>query len=153
MPDRRELFQEDVKVPSPQFLTTHWSVVVSAGQDSTDASLMALEKLCRAYWYPLFAYVRRRGYDPEQAKDLTQAFFAQVIGRKYISDANPERGRFRTFFLTSLSHFLANEWHRDHAQRWGGNVEFISLDAAQEQESRGVDPGHDWGPDPIYERR
>lgn len=153
MPESREPFQRDALNASHQFLTTHWSVVVSAGQDQTDASFAALEQLCRAYWYPIFAYVRRKGYNVEPAKDLTQAFFAQVIGRKYMADANPERGRFRTFLLTSLNHFLANEWDRGQTQRRGGGVEFISLDFAQEQESRGTDPGHEWSPDRIYERR
>ena len=152
MSENPEPLRADAR-PSPRFLTTHWSVVVSAGQAADEEALAALEQLCRAYWYPLFAYVRRRGYSEEQAKDLTQAFFAQVISRGYIADANPERGRFRTFLLTSLGHFLANEWRRDQAQRRGGGVEFISLDFAHEQEERAGDQAHDLTPERIYERR
>jgi RNA polymerase sigma factor (sigma-70 family) len=135
------------------FATTHWSVVVSAGKGGSEAAFVALDRLCQAYWYPLFAYVRRRGYAEDQAKDLTQAFFAQLIGRNYLSDANPELGRFRTFLLTSLNHFLANEWSRGHAQKRGGGVEFISLDYAREQEGRSLDPGHELTPERIYEKR
>lgn len=135
------------------FLTTHWSVVVSAGRTESEEAFAALEKLCRTYWYPLFAYLRRRGYGEEQAKDLTQAFFAQVISRRYVADADPERGRFRTFLLTSLNHFLANEWDRGQAQRRGGGVEFVSLDVAREQEGPGIEPGHDLTPERIFEKR
>lgn len=134
------------------FATTHWSVVVSAGKTGSEAAFVALEKLCQAYWYPLFAYVRRRGYNEDQAKDLTQAFFAKLIDRNYLSTANPELGRFRTFLLTSLNHFLANEWNRGQAQKRGGGVEFISLDYVHEQEDRVIDPGHELTPERIYEK-
>lgn len=140
-------------IPAAHFVTTHWSVVVTAGQAQTDEAFHALEQLCRAYWYPLFAYVRRRGYSEEEAKDLTQAFFAQVIDRKYLADARPERGRFRTFLLTSLHHFLANDWHRSQTQRRGGGLEFVSLDYAHDQEQRGIDPGHELTPERLYEQR
>ena len=135
------------------FLTTHWSEVVSAGRSDSAEAFAALERLCRSYWYPLYAYVRRRGYGEEQAKDLTQAFFAQVISRHYIAEADPDRGRFRTFLLTSLNHFLANEWDRGQTQRRGGGLEFVSLDYAREQEERAAEPGHDQTPERLYERR
>ena len=136
-----------------QFKTTHWSVVVLAGANRSEGAFVALERLCRTYWYPLFAYVRRRGYTEDQAEDLTQSFFAQLIERNYLSDANPELGRFRTFLLTSLSHFLANQWNRGQAQKRGGGVEFISLDYVREQEERSLDPGHELTPERIYEKR
>jgi RNA polymerase sigma factor (sigma-70 family) len=135
------------------FATTHWSVVVSAGKTGSEAAFVALDKLCRAYWYPLFAYVRQRGYPEEEAKDLTQAFFAQLIRRNYVAAANPELGRFRTFLVSSLNHFLANEWKRGQAQKRGGGVEFISLDYVHEQEGRSLDPGHDATPERSYEKR
>ncbi len=136
-----------------QFTTTHWSVVVSAGQSDSAAAMAALESLCRAYWYPLFVYARRRGCDEEQAKDLTQAFFAQLIGRNYLAEANPELGRFRTFLLTSFRNFLSNERDREQAQKRGGGYAFVSLDFAREQESHEADPGHDMTPERLYERR
>src|SRR5258708_4284561 len=135
------------------FATTHWSVVVSAGKTGSEAAFVGLDRLCQPYWYPLFAYVRQRGYTEDQAKDLTQAFFAQLIGRNYLSAANPTLGRFRTFLLTSLNHFLANEWDRAQAQKRGGGVEFISLDYVREQEKRSLDPGHELTPERIYEKR
>lgn len=136
-----------------QFTTTHWSVVASAGREVSEASSAALEKLCRAYWYPLFVYVRRRGYREEQAKDLTQSFFAQLIRRNFLSDANPARGRFRTFLLTAMRNFLANEWDHAQAVKRGGEVEFISLDQAHLEDARTYDPGHDVTPERLYERR
>lgn len=136
-----------------QFTTTHWSVVTSAGREVSEASSAALEKLCRAYWYPLFVYVRRRGYGEEQAKDLTQSFFAQLILRNFLCDANPARGRFRTFLLTAMRNFLANEWDHSQALKRGGGVEFISLDLAHAENAALHEPGHDCTPERLYERR
>jgi DNA-directed RNA polymerase specialized sigma24 family protein len=93
-----------------RFLTTQWSVVFAAGEGASDRSSEALATLCELYWYPLYAFVRRRGYDPDAAQDLTQAFFARVIEKAYLRDATPTRGRFRSFLLGSLKHFLANEF-------------------------------------------
>ena len=101
----------------PVFVTTHWSVVLSAKDKGTPRSAEALEKLCKTYWYPLYAYVRRRGHSPADAEDLTQAFFARLLERNYVADANREKGRFRTFLLTALNHFLADEWDRLKAQK------------------------------------
>jgi len=139
--------------PSYQFTTTHWSVVVSAGQKDSQEALAALDRLCRTYWHPLFVYVRRRGHSEEEAKDLTQAFFTQLLAKHYLADADRERGRFRTFLLTSLSHFLANERNREQAQKRGGGFEFISLDYAREHGERSIDPGHEATPEKIYEQR
>ena len=91
------------------FATTHWSVVLAAGHSSVPGAQQALENLCHAYWYPLYAYVRRRGHSPEEAQDLTQDFFARFLEKKYFKLADPARGRFRSFLLTALNHFLANE--------------------------------------------
>lgn len=111
------------------FHTTHWSLVTLAADPGAPDSLAALEKLCRAYWYPLYAYVRRRGHDVDEAHDLTQGFFAVLLEKNYVADADMNRGRFRTFLLTSISHFLANEWHRKRAQKRGGRLARFSLDA------------------------
>lgn len=135
------------------FRTTHWSVVVLAGQGESAEASAALEKLCRAYWPPLYAYVRGRGYDRHQAQDLTQAFFAQLLEKKHLALADRERGRFRNFLLASLNHFLANEWNRERAQKRGGGGEFVSLDAVLEQEDRPMELSHDLTPERLYERR
>src|SRR5438105_4219408 len=113
---------------SGYFPSTHWSVVLAAGQRSNPAAQAALEQLCKAYWYPLYAFVRRRGYSPEDAEDLTQSFFARLLERDYVKQADRERGKFRTFLLTALSHFLADEWDRAHRFKRGGAHQFIAID-------------------------
>ncbi len=117
-------------VGQPLFATTHWSVVLAAGQEDTPQSAAALEQLCRTYWYPLYVYVRRRGYGVEDAQDLTQQFFAGFLEKKTFSVADPARGRFRTFLLKSLQHFLADDWRRTHRAKRGGGAFELSLDGA-----------------------
>ena len=105
---------------SPQFVTTHWSVVLSAREQASLSSDQALEKLCRTYWYPLYAHVRRLGHSPHDAEDLTQEFFARLLEKNYLQTADRAKGRFRTFLLVALEHFLANDWDRQRAQRLSG---------------------------------
>ena len=93
----------------PVFATTHWSVVLKAGRDDSPNVSEAMAQLCRAYWYPLYAYVRRKGYDAQDAQDLTQEFFARLLARNYLSVADRNKGKFRSFLLGSLEHFLARE--------------------------------------------
>ncbi len=114
--------------PGDVFATTYWTVVLAAGKRSTPQSDHALEELCRTYWFPLYAYVRRRGHSKEDAEDLTQAFFARFLARNYLEGLSAERGRFRAFLLASLKHFLANEWDRSQRQKRGGGVTPLSLD-------------------------
>ena len=102
------------------FPNTRWSLVLAARQPQSPESAAALEAICRAYWYPLYAYVRRRGYSPADAEDLTQEFFAWLLERKWLGKADPQRGRFRSFLLTSVSNFLSNEWDKAKAQKRGG---------------------------------
>lgn len=113
--------------PRRIFATTQWSVVLTAGRGEFELAQDALESLCRAYWYPLYAYVRRRGYSPADAEDLTQEFFAWLLERKWLGKADPQRGRFRSFLLTSISNFLSNEWDKTRAQKRGGG-KIISLE-------------------------
>ena len=109
------------------FVTTHWSLVLSARDPQSPRSAEALEKLCRAYWYPLYAYVRRTGQSRENAEDLTQAFFARLLEKNYLEAAEPERGRFRSFLLMALKRFMANEWHKAHAQKREGSRRCLPL--------------------------
>src|SRR5437764_1524020 len=111
-----------------QFTTTHWSIVMAAAHDDTTQSAAALESLCGAYWYPLYAYVRRRGYEPADAQDLTQEFFARLLAKDFLRAVDRSKGKFRSFLLAALEHFLANEWRRARAQKRGGGASFISLD-------------------------
>jgi RNA polymerase sigma-70 factor (ECF subfamily) len=99
------------------FATTHWSLVLRAGQDSGSGSDAALEQLCRAYWYPLYAFVRRAGHSPHDAEDLTQAFFAYLLEKRLVAKADSETGRFRSFLIGAFRNFLANEWRHRHAQK------------------------------------
>ncbi|HAB18043.1 MAG TPA: RNA polymerase subunit sigma-24 [Verrucomicrobiales bacterium] len=124
-----------------------------AGGPESEQAAQALETLCRAYWYPLFAYLRYRGYTLHQAEDLTQAYFAQVLAKNYLAAADRARGRFRTFLLSSMNHFLSNQWNRDHAQRRGGRTEFISLEQAREHEAGFLDPDDSLTPERLYEKR
>src|SRR5262245_18074102 len=102
------------------FATTHWSVVLTAGNGDSPLAMRALETLCSTYWYPIYVYVRRKGHGPEDARDLTQDFFAQSLAKELLRLADRDKGRFRTFLLTTLEHFLAREWNRAHRQKRGG---------------------------------
>jgi DNA-directed RNA polymerase specialized sigma24 family protein len=112
------------------FATTHWSVVLAAGGRNTPESAKALETLCQTYWYPLYAYVRRRGYAPADAQDLTQQFFARFLEKGSFHRADPARGRFRSFLLKSLQHFLADDWKRAHRVKRGRGAFQVPLDRA-----------------------
>lgn len=116
------------------FGTTHWSVVLAAGDSQNSQADAALEELCRAYWYPLYAYARQRGYGPEEAEDLTQEFFAQLVQKKLLCGVKREGARFRSYLLVIFKCFLANVWHRNHAQKRGGGQTQLSID--EEAESR-----------------
>lgn len=115
-----------------EFATTQWSVVLAAGGDTSRAA-PALAKLCSAYWYPIYAFIRRQGRNAHDAQDLTQGFFAELIERESLAGVVKERGRFRTWLLAVLKHFLANEWHRSQRQKRGGGKTIISLDDEAER--------------------
>jgi RNA polymerase sigma factor (sigma-70 family) len=137
----------------PAFVTTHWSVVLSAGEQDSPQRSVALDVLCRSYWYPLYAYVRRRGHSPEDAQDLTQEFFARLLTRNWVGLANPEKGRFRTFLLTAMKHFLADQWDRLKAQKRGGWQRVLSLDVATAESRFQLEPADPQTPEKAYERR
>ncbi len=134
------------------FVTTHWSVVIAARDKAAPESAEALEKLCRTYWYPLYAHVRWLGNSPQDAEDLTQAFFARLLEKNYLEVAEPERGRFRTFLLMALKRFLANEWDRARAQKRGGGVALAPLDPELAEQRYQSEAG-DLPSDRMYARR
>src|ERR1700722_13855156 len=137
---------------SSQFPTTRWTLVVAAGDPQRKDARSALVSLCENYWYPLYAYLRRRGYAPDQAQDLTQEFFMRVLEGRYLDRADPEKGRFRSFILTSLKFFVADEGDRDRAQkRGGGTVEPLEFPAGEEPYQR--EPATDETPERNFERR
>ncbi len=136
-----------------RFETTHWSVVLAAGQGETSQSREALSALCETYWYPLYAYVRRKGYDAEESADLTQGFFAHFLQKNYLGTVRRERGRFRTYLLGALNHFLANERDRAGARKRGGGRVLERLDVADAEERYHVEPSHVETPERLFERR
>jgi RNA polymerase sigma factor (sigma-70 family) len=141
------------QAPVGCFVTTHWSVVLTAGRRDSTQAKGALEKLCRAYWYPLYAYVRRRGYSVEDAQDLTQAFFARVLERNWLARADQTKGRFRTFLLTAMERFLANEWDKVRAQKRGGGVRNIPIQLDTAETRYGVEPVDLSTPEQAFEYR
>src|SRR5205823_6181638 len=152
MPDRASN-----EVPDPAqaawFATTHWSVVAAAGDALQPGAREALEKLCRTYWYPLYAYVRRRGHQEEDAKDLTQEFLASLIAREGLADLCPAKGRFRAFLLACLKNFLSDARDRARAQKRGSGRPIISHDAASAEACYQLEASNDLSPDRIFERR
>lgn len=135
------------------FATTQWSVVLRAVDPSSSQAANALEQLCRAYWYPLYAYVRRKGHGPHEAQDLTQEFFTRLLAGEGLATVDRSKGRFRSFLLASMNHLLANEYHRERAQKRGGGAAHFSLDALAAEERYGVEPVDQLGPDKLFERR
>jgi RNA polymerase sigma factor (sigma-70 family) len=135
------------------FPNTRWSAVLAAGRSDTTRAQVALEKLCATYWYPLYAYVRRRGYSAPDAQDLTQAFFACLLERRWVAGADRERGRFRTFLLTALSRFLSNEWDKQCAQKRGGDVVHVPVQLDTAEIRYGHEPADNSTPEHCYERR
>jgi RNA polymerase sigma factor (sigma-70 family) len=139
---------------SPQdFRTTHWSVVLRAGQEGGAGSAAALEQLCQTYWFPIYAYVRRHVADPEDAKDFTQEFFARLLRQNLVGLADPQRGKFRAYVLTLLKHFLAKQWERERAQKRGGGRAPLSLDALPAEARYALEPATAFTPDQAFDRK
>jgi RNA polymerase sigma-70 factor (ECF subfamily) len=149
----REPFADSI-ARNTRFMTTRWSVVVAAGNRATPEARDALAILCSTYWYPVYAYVRRHGHDANEAQDLTQSFFARLLEKNDVEDAKRERGKFRSFLLGTLKHFLANEWRREQAQKRGGHVTIASLDIQAAETRYTREPlSAERTPEQVYERR
>jgi len=140
-------------VRQANFATTHWSMVLDAGDRASPDSDDALANLCATYWYPLYAYVRRKGQSASDAKDATQEFFAHVLEKGSLGAADPDRGRFRSFLLTAFKNFLADEYDRRQTQKRGGRVSLLSLDFDAGEARYRFEPADHWTPEKIYERR
>jgi RNA polymerase sigma factor (sigma-70 family) len=152
-PERDKSPESSAQTGPAVFATTHWSVVLAAGHGSATGAEAALEKLCRAYWYPLYVYVRRQGHSPEDAQDLTQDFFSRLLGKNYLAKADQERGKFRSFLLRSLKNFLVNDWKRAGRLKRGGDLEILSIDANAAEERYAVEAPDEPNPDTEYEAR
>lgn len=134
------------------FATTHWSVVTNARDTRSPEAEAAMERLCRTYWYPLYVFVRRKGHGHEEASDLTQGFFVKFLEKRYLKSVDANLGKFRTFLLTSMTHFLANEWDKARAQRRGGGARVLSLDDATADERYRLEPVEHQTPETLFER-
>jgi RNA polymerase sigma-70 factor (ECF subfamily) len=137
----------------PEFPNTHWSVVLTAARSDSPQSREALAKLCAAYWYPLYAYIRRRGHSPHEAEDLTQEFFARLLDKRYLAGVTVEGSRFRSYLLTMVKHFLAKEWQKNQAQKRGGNKTILSLDLEAAEGQYQFEPAVSETPETLFERR
>jgi len=135
-----------------QFPTTRWTLVIAAADPQRKEARSALVSLCEGYWYPLYAYIRRRGYPADQAQDLTQEFFIRVLEGRYLDRADPEKGRFRSFMLTSLKFFVADEQDRQRAYKRGGGM-VVPLEFSSGEDRYLREPAHDETPERIFERR
>jgi RNA polymerase sigma-70 factor (ECF subfamily) len=145
---------DDAGFPEPAaFATTHWSLVLAAGEPDDPASRQALAELCQAYWYPVYAYVRRRVADVHEARDRTQAFFERLLETRSLAAADPARGRFRAFLLTACKRFLVNEWHREHTLRRGGGRQKLSLDFELGDSRYTLEPADTVTPELLFERQ
>ena len=135
------------------FASTRWSLVLAAGRGDAPEADAALASLCQIYWYPLYAYVRRSGHPADEARDLTQEFFARLLEKHYLGAADSERGRFRSFLLTALKRFLSREWHRARSLKRGGGRRILSLDFEQGESRFRLEPATEVTAEAVYERR
>ena len=145
--------EENVGGAPAVFATTHWSVVVRARDNCSPEAASAMERLCQTYWYPLYVFVRRKGYSHEDACDLTQSFFARFLEKDYLQSVHAHLGKFRTFLIAAMTHFLANEWDKTRAQRRGGGYQILSLDESTADARYQLEPVDRTTPESIFERR
>jgi RNA polymerase sigma-70 factor (ECF subfamily) len=138
---------------SARFQTTNWSLVLAARGEATEFSRDALTRLCEQYWYPIYAFVRRRGHSAEDARDLTQGYFTRLLEKGYLDDVRPEAGRFRSFLFASVSHFLSNERDRHEAAKRGGGRTPISLDTESAEQRYRIEPADDLTPEKVFEKQ
>ncbi len=144
----------NVEKPSPQaFATTRWSQVLAAGGSDAAISREALAELCRIYWYPLYAFVRRKGHSPQDAEDLTQEFFLRLMDHDWLARADKSKGRFRTFLLTMLTRFMANEWDKASRQKRGGHLQRLPLIVEDAERRFSREPVDSCTPEQEFERQ
>ncbi len=141
------------KLHQRDFATTQWSIVLNAGRDSSPQREESLATLCSTYWFPLYAFVRRQGYDSQNSQDLTQGFFAKLLERRDIDGVDRSKGRFRSFLLASMKHYLINEWDKQRAVKRGGRQTTLSLDFEQAESRYALEPSHDTTADAVFDRQ
>jgi RNA polymerase sigma factor (sigma-70 family) len=134
-----------------QFLSTHWSLVLAAGERASPDAEQALAALCRTYWYPLFAFLRRKGHDFAEAEDLTQGFFTALLEKDFLKDVDRERGRFRSFLLAALKHYTAKQHRAARAQKRGGGLGLFSIDCSEAEHRYQQEPFHEVTPESLFD--
>lgn len=134
-------------------MTTHWSVVLAARNSDTQQCAQALEVLCQTYWFPLYAFVRRQGCQADQAADLTQGFFAQLLEKDWLGKINHQEGRFRNFLMVAMKHYISNERAKDRAQKRGGGRPLLSLNMDRAETRYRIEPAHETTPEQVFERQ
>lgn len=144
--------KKSVPAGESRFATTRWSVVLAAGKSSSLQHKQALSTLCQTYWFPLYAYLRRHGYEAHEAADYTQAFFAQMLEKHYLKQVKPKPGKFRSFLLASLKHFVANERNRARAKKRGGGRTILSLDFENAENQYALEPADHLSPEKLFEK-
>jgi RNA polymerase sigma factor (sigma-70 family) len=142
-----------IPADTSRFATTHWSLVLAAGSPESTRYRMALETLCQTYWFPLYAYLRRRGYNTHLTEDYVQGFFSYLLEKHVLHRANPERGRFRSFLLATLKHYLTDERDRARTQKRGGVTKILSLNIETAESQYSVEPAHHLSPEKLFERQ
>ncbi len=145
--------QPDFSPAAAQFTSTHWSVVLAASDGASPQAVQALEKLCRTYWFPLYAYVRRQGHRAHDAQDLVQGFFARLLQGNFLENVGPQKGKFRSFLLAALKHFVSDEWDKARAEKRGGGQTFISLDDHNAEELYLLEPDSGAPAERIFDQR
>ena len=148
-----EVAREDAAERPEKFRTTRWSRIVATREGGTPSAREALESLCNDYWYPLYVFVRRQGYDHPSAEDLVQGFFARLLEKNDLATLDPRKGRFRSFLLAACTHYLANQAERDRAQKRGGGRLTLSLNSDDAQARYAREPAHELTAERLYERR
>jgi RNA polymerase sigma factor (sigma-70 family) len=144
---------DSVPPGTARFALTHWSVIIAAGRMDSADTREALEKLCRTYWLPIYAFVRRQGHSPHDSQDLTQGFFERLLGKNALSEVDRSKGRFRSFLLSSLKNFLANEWDKATAQKRGGGQVLISINSDEAERIGEFEPVDNFSAEDLFERR
>jgi RNA polymerase sigma-70 factor (ECF subfamily) len=145
--------QETQEATARAFHTTHWSVVLAAGEEGSEEAGAALARLCQTYWFPVYAFIRKRGHSPEQAQDFTQEFFAVFLEKNYVAKAARDRGRFRAFLMSSVENFLYNQHDRAQAQKRGGGRTLLSLDYQDAEQRYQIEPVEESDPATIFEQQ
>lgn len=146
-------YENQQPIRSARFQTTRWTIVLASRRHEEPAGHEAVESLCRDYWYPLYAYIRRTGRSPEDAQDLTQAFFARLLEKEFLRTAAPEKGRFRTFLLVALKRFLTTEWRRGQAQKRGGGAFHVSMTMLEAEDRYAAEPVETDSPETLFDRQ